>query len=98
MPRDTEEELQRLESWLLAEDEEEDASQEQSPAPLHSYGAGCKIYNSDRTDENLEEFSEEVRVPKKDSLTGLTLIFVLLCLGIMCVLLWWLLRWRGVIG
>lgn len=99
MPKDTEQELQRLESWLLAEDEkEEDVSQEQEPAPLSNYGAGCRIYNSDRTDEDLDTFSEEVRAPKKDSLTGLMLIFVLLCLGIMCVLLWWLLRWKGVIG
>ena len=99
MPRDTEQELERLESWLLAEEEEEEeVSQERSPAPLSSYGAGCKIYNTDRTDEDLDAFSEEVRAPKKDSLTGLTLIFVLLCLGIICVLLWWLLRWKGVIG
>lgn len=97
MPKDTDEELQRLESWLLAEEEEE-APQEPSPAPLHSYGAGCKIYNSDRTDEDLEEFSEKVFAPKKDNLTGLMLIFVLLCLGIVCVLSWWLLRWKGVIG
>lgn len=99
MPKDTEEELQRLENWLLAEEEEEaEAPQEQSPAPLSSYGAGCKMYNSDRTDEDLEVFSEEVFAPKKDSLTGLVLIFIFLCLGILCVLLWWLLRWKGVIG
>ena len=95
--KDTEQELQRLESWLL-EEEEEESSQEQTPAALSSYGAGCKIYNSDRTDEDLEEFSEEVYEPKKDNLTGLALLFILLCLGIICVMLYWLLRWKGVIG
>lgn len=97
MPKDTEKELQRLESWLLAEEEEE-APREPSPAPLDHYGAGCNIYNSDRTDEDLDAFSEEVFSPQKNNLTGLTLLFVLLCLGIVCVLLWWLLRWKGVIG
>lgn len=95
MPKDTEEELQRLENWLLAEEE---TSQEQTPASLSSYGAGCKVYNSDHTDEDLEALSEEVLSPKKDALTGLTLLFILLCLGILCVLFWWLLRWKGVIG
>ena len=101
MPKDTEEELQRLEQWLLSEeeDEEEEAPQEQeAPAPLSTYGAGCKVYNTDHTDEDLEQFSQEVYTAKKDSLTGLALIFILLCAGILCVLAYWLLRWKGVIG
>ena len=101
MPRDTEEELKRLESWLLDEEEEQEdapALEAQAPAPLSSYGAGCKIYNSDRTDEDPEKISEEILAPKKDRLFGLVLIFILLCLGIMLVLLYWLLRWKGVIG
>ena len=95
MPRDTEEELKRLENWLL---EEEEATDEQESTPLHNFDVDCKIYNSDRTDEDLEEFSQEILSPKKENLTWLMLIFVLLCLGILCVLLWWLPRWRGMIG
>ena len=102
MPRDTEEELKRLESWLLEEDDGEEeleaSDEEQVAAPLSDYGAGCRIYNSDRTDEDADALSQEILYPKKDRLTGLLLLFVLLCLGIMCVLLWWLLRWKGVIG
>ena len=98
MPRDTEEELQRLESWLLEDEEEETPSEEPSPAPLNNFGANCRIYNSDRTDEDLETFSNEILAPKKDRLFGLVLLFMLLCLSILLVLLYWLLRWKGVIG
>lgn len=99
MPRDTEEELQRLESWLLEEEEEDAQSpEEQEPAPLRNYGAGCRIYNSDRTDEDPDDISKKILNPKKDTLTGLMLVLAMLCLGILCVLLYWVLRWKGVIG
>ena len=82
----------------MTEKEEETPSEEQSPTPLSNYGAGCRIYNSDRTDEDLETFSNEILAPKKDRLFGLVLLFMLLCLGIVLILLYWLLRWKGVIG
>ncbi len=51
------------------------------------------IYNSDNLDEDLDSFSEEVREPKKDSLTGLLITALLLTAGILIVVAWWLIRY-----
>ena len=98
MPKDTEEELKRLENWLLSEEAQETASRAKATAPSKLSDATKRIYNSDHTDIGPDDLSEEVLSPKKDSLMGFVLIFILLCLGILCVLAYWLLRWKGVIG
>ena len=95
MFRDREEELQRLEEELLAAEEEpeeyeeeldeeeyeeyEEAEDEVVSAPVRGY----KVYNSDRCDVNLEQFSKDVERGRRGGcLAGLfallTAVFVLL--------------------
>lgn len=122
MWRDAEEELQRLEAELLAEEEpveEEDLLEDalldellqdtraenvgvyqnfsnDYGKKLRNYASGYKAYNSDKTDEDLECYSETVREPEK-GITGLVITAIALTLGILAVLAWWLLRYRGVL-
>ena len=75
MFRDTEKELARLEAELLAEEPElspEDLAEEEPETP--NYHA----YNADITDEDLDEYCEEVRSSGKGGIS-LVLAF-LLCL------------------
>lgn len=110
MFRDTKEELQRLEQELLQEEqeaqqeteEEMEIDFEEEPSGEHTgsyvnYANGYRAYNSDHTDVDLEEFSEAVRNPKKHSFAGLLVVLMLLLAGVVCVLLWWYLRLKGVI-
>lgn len=79
---------------VQAEADEYEAVREAS-GKLRNYANGYKAYNSDITDTNLNHYSEEVRNPrkKKDTLL-LFVIILLLLLGILCVLAWWLVRFR----
>lgn len=95
MFRDTAEELARLQAELLAEEEpaadptdeeepyEEDLYQEDYP----TYTEGYRVYNTDTTDEDLEEYSETVRQGKSSrGLLVVALILCLLTLGAICLL------------
>ena len=98
MFRDQEEALARLEEELLEEatpEEEEDAGEEEE---YEDFAEDVPVYNADHTDLDLDAFSEEVYAPaaRKTNRT-LAFIFLLLC-GIFCVLAWWILRYKGVIG
>ena len=134
MFKDTQQELQRLEEELLAEDEKEleETAQEEEyedfvdfsefdqdmmdlAASTLVFRSGAekfrqqlneqqrestpvRAYNSDETDEDLDDYSEEVWEPsrKKDgSLMGLTVLAVILTLCIVAVLAWWLARFVG---
>lgn len=55
-----------------------------------------RMYNSDRTDEDLQQFSEQVRGGEKKSLTGLIIIAAILAAGIVAVVIWWILRYGGI--
>lgn len=107
--KDKKEALERLDQLLQEEadfDEEEDedsdfeeeeAEEEPDEEPIiyanysNDYG---RIYNSDVTDSDLEEFSEEVYQPKKRSGTlVLTALAFALAAGIMGVLAWWVVRY-----
>lgn len=99
MFRDADEELQRLEEELLAqeeEDEEEDEEYDEDdedeeydddepeyeviPAPVKNY----KVYNSDKTDVNMNRYSEDVYSGRK---TGcLAWLFVILTAAVLVVL------------
>lgn len=69
------------------------------------YGAGLddrtrvfQIYNTDKSDPDLQQYADAVREePKKEKLTGLIVTAALLTAGILGVLIWWLLRF-GVLG
>lgn len=111
MFRDRKEELARLEEELLEEEipeiEEEEEEEEFFEEPsgdtsayhnfANNYG-NVHAYNSDTTDVDLEEFSQEVQEPAQPRQTGLLLVAMLLLFGIFCVLGWWFLRYRGIIG
>ena len=63
---------------------------------LRNYASGYKAYNSDRTDEDLEEYSQQVHHPQKEKgITGLLILAMLLLLGIGGVLAWMLMRMKG---
>ena len=98
MFRDQEEALARLEEELLEEDrpeEEEDAGEEEE---YEDFTDDVTIYNADHADLDLNAFSEEVYDPTVQKTNRvLAWIFLLLC-GIFCVLAWWVLRYKGVIG
>lgn len=65
--------------------------QQHKSAPVHAY-------NSDETDEDLDDYSEEVWEPngrKDGSLVGLTVLAVVLTLCIVTVLAWWMMYFVG---
>ena len=58
---------------------------------LAAQPAGSRAYNSDRTDLDPEDLEEELSGEK--SLTGLVVLTVLLTLGIVGMVIWFLLRY-----
>lgn len=54
-----------------------------------------RVYNADKTDEDLLQFSEQVRGGEKKSLTGLIITAAVLAAGIVAVVIWWILRYGG---
>ena len=110
MYKDAEEELKRLEDALLEEeeiqpeedmdvlleqlDELSDETQVFHWQPVELKKAG-RIYNTDKTDEDLEQFSEAVHSGEKKSLTGWIITAVALAAGIVAVVIWWIVRYGG---
>ena len=86
MRKDIINEQTRLESALLEEAEEARTA----PAPQQLSG---KVYNTDKTDTDLDSFSEAVRKEPKKSKAGLVVVAVLL----LAVLTWYFLC-RGGLG
>ena len=98
MFRDTKEELQRLEQELLEEQEQPKDTFEEDPLGDYvNQPVKCRVYNTDHTDVDLEEFSAQVREPEK-SLTGWIVLCFVLMTGIVCILGYWVLRYLGVLG
>ena len=76
MSRDTDDALRKLQDALLEEEEQEapflieeeiDALSDQDmpsrePNGVRNYASGYKVYNSDKTDTDLDTFSETVRM------------------------------------
>ena len=95
MFRDRKEELDRLEAALQASEEEcsqEEAFSEEETLP------DFDAYNSDLTDEDLEEYSEAVYEGSRPKGLGL-LAFLLAALSVVLLALaWWLLKYGGFLG
>ena len=72
--------------FQITEDEEDE--------PLPDFDA----YNSDITDEDLEEYSETVYDGTQQKSLGLLAIFLLVLAGILFVLAWMLLKYGGFLG
>ena len=104
MFRDTQKELARLEAELLAEEEEElpeedwdeedwEDEEYEEPVPQPRYRA----YNTDISDEDLDEYAEAVLAPEKRGLSGfLVFLLCLLTLGLVALVVLFL-RQEGLI-
>ena len=97
-PEETEEEPceEDFEEEDLDEEDFEDDEPEEAPIIYHNYSNdyGRRIYNSDVTDGDLEEFSEEVYEPKKRrDILVLSAVAFALAAAIMGVLAWWIARY-----
>ena len=67
-------------------------------ASLRNYASGYRAYNRDKTDDDLEEYSQDVWEGKpKGRLTGLVVAIVLLSLGILGILAFWAVRYGGIL-
>ena len=65
---------------------------------VRNFANNYKAYNSDKTDTDLERYSEEVRYPSQDrSESFLTVLAVVLLAGILGILVWWLVRFKGLL-
>ena len=56
-----------------------------------------RIYNADRTDVDMKDYTEQI-LENTGSLTGLSITAAVLAAGIVGVLLWWFLRYGGILG
>ena len=94
MFRDTEKELARLEAELLAEEPEaspEDLTEEEPEIP--NYHA----YNTDITDEDLEEYCQDIRSSGKSGISlALAFLLCLLTAGLVA-LVYLFLRQEGIL-
>ncbi len=91
MHKDTKEALQRLEAALLAEDEKE-----QQLEPALRTPTPRRVYNSDRADTDLEEYSESVRKGRMTPWTYLLIALALLAVaGVFAALAWMIVKLRG---
>ncbi len=99
MFRDRQEELQRIQQQLLEDDvPQSDEELLEDIAALVDSGQGGyepdEFYNNDCTDP--EALSEDVLYEEpRERLTGLVVAAVLLTLGIVAVLGWWIVRLMG---
>lgn len=64
---------------------------------LRNYANGYKAYNTDTCDQDLESYSEAVREDQRRSNGGLVLLACLLTAGIIAVIIWWLVRYGGLL-
>lgn len=83
MCRDAKEELERIEDAL--QEEKEPVSAEETVA----------VYNTDKVDADLEEFSQRVMTEKKKSLTGLVVTVIVLMAAILGVVAFWMIRYKS---
>ena len=101
MFRDRQEELQRIQQQLLDEDipETDEALLEDIADLVDDVQEGYEpdgFYNNDYTDLDPEQLSEELLYEEpRENLKGLVVAAVLLTLGIVAVLGWWILRLMG---
>lgn len=98
MFRDKQEELARIEEALLEDeellaDEAEEVFPEDVPeSPYPNYGSRYKVYNADKSDTDLEEYSDEV-YEGRSGVSGLVITALLLSVALLGVMVWILLRY-----
>ncbi len=101
MFKETKSELERLEKALLEEDWDEEPEEEAEEVPAQptgyaNFANGYRIYNTDKTDEELEQFSDRVYEAESGSGTGLWIGALVICLIVLALLGSWMLRYLGV--
>lgn len=65
---------------------------------LRNYASGYNAYNSDKTDTELESYSEAVREPKKTGvLMWLAVVLLALTAAVVCAIVWMWLRQGGLL-
>lgn len=64
---------------------------------LRNYANGYRATNTDRADVDLERYSKEVEQASRGRSRGLVLTALLLIAGILLVLLWWAIRFGGLL-
>lgn len=89
---------------LNSEEDEETVLQQQDPsmpdddlAFYRNYANDYTVYNTDRTDVDLDQYSEEVRQPRSQGIGCLLILAALLLAAIACALVYLVLKLRGVL-
>lgn len=87
----------------ISDDEEEEVEEffktTVTDSGVRNYANHYRAYNTDKTDDDLDSYSEEVRNPDRNrGVLGLSIVALLLMAGILAVLVWWLVRFQGLIG
>lgn len=76
----------------------EDVAPGKNSVPYQNYSNDYgHIYNSDVTDDDLDEYCEEVLEEPAPSYTGLVILACLLALGILGMIIYLLLRYGGIL-
>lgn len=93
----------RLEELLKAiEEDEKDEVLSRTTVPeggIRNYANHYKAYNTDKTDEDLDRYSQQVRQTGNNrGVFGISVLALLLMAGILAVLVWWLVRFQGLFG
>ena len=102
MFRDRQSELQRLEEALLAEeDAQEEIPEEeellQVDTAYANFANGYRVYNTDRSDKDLEDYSDDVYQAQSHKRTGLWIALLIVSLLALGFLGEWLLKILGVL-
>ena len=74
MSKKREQELERLENYLMADEERQVSS--------------ARVYNRDKTDVNMKKYSEAVRKPKKSGSIWLVILILTAVLALFLYLVW----------
>ena len=64
---------------------------------LRNYASGYNAYNADRTDIDLESFSQQVREPKKSGCSPLLVVFFLLTAAVTTLAFLLYMKSRGIL-
>lgn len=56
-----------------------------------------RVYNTDHVDTDLDRYSEEVHSGKQKRMTGFVILAIALALGIAAVVIYWIVRYGGML-
>lgn len=105
MYEDAKEELKRLEKALLEEDSrpeepaEEIYPEEEPEEPewvqTQVVSLEGRVYNTDKTDADMDAYAEDVYSGGRKSVSGLVAVALVLAAAILAVLIFWIVRYGG---